>query len=69
MIWSRIVLFCCNDCSIRAISCTVRSSLFGGEPCAVGVVGAEDVEIDEAWEVTVWGFVFLVWAEIVFGVS
>ena len=43
--------------------------MFGGEPCAVGVVGAEDVDIDEAWEVTVWGLVSLVWTEIVFVIA
>ena len=43
--------------------------MFGGKPCAVGVVGAKDVHINEAWEVTVWGFVFLVWTEIVFVIS
>ena len=40
--------------------------LFYGEPCAGGVVGAEDVDIDEAWEGTVCGFVLLIWMEIVF---
>ena len=35
--------------------------MFGGEPCAVGVVGAEDVAINEDWEVTVWGLISLVW--------
>ena len=48
------------------MSYTVGSTVFGGEPCAGGVVGAKDVDIDKAWEVTVWGFVSLVWAEIVF---
>ena len=69
MIWARIVAFCCRDCCIRAISCTVGSTMFGGEPYAVGVFGAEDVEINEAWEVSVWGFVLLVWTEIVFLIS
>ena len=48
------------------MSFTVGSTVFGGEQCAVGVVGAKDVEIDEACKVTVWGFVSLVWTEIVF---
>ena len=39
--------------------------LFDGEPCAGGVVGAGDVDINEAWEGIVWGFVLLIWAEIV----
>ena len=30
------------------MSCTVGSTVFGGEPCAGGVVGDKDVEIDEA---------------------
>ena len=49
--------------------CTVGSTVFGGEPCAGGVVGAEDVDINEAWEVTVWGFVSLIWTEIVFVIA
>ena len=43
--------------------------MFGGEPCAVGVFRAEGVDIDEAWEVTFWGFVLLVWTEIVFVIA
>ena len=43
--------------------------MFGGEPCDVGVVVAEDVDIDEAWEVTVWVFVSLDWTEIVFVIA
>ena len=35
--------------------------LFDGEPWADGVVGSEDVDIDEAWEGIVWGFVSLIW--------
>ena len=66
MSWAIIVAFCCSDCYIRAMSCTVGYTVFGGGPCAGGVVGAKDVDINEAWEVTVWGFVFLVWTEIVF---
>ena len=67
--WASIVAFFCSDCCIRATSFTVGSTVFGGKPCAGGVVGAEDVDIDEAWEVTVWGFVLLVWTEIVFVIS
>ena len=66
MIWASIVAFCCSDCCIIAISCTVGSTVFGGEPCDVGVVGSKEVDIDEAWEVTVWGFVSLFFTEIVF---
>ena len=40
--------------------------LFDREPCVGGVVGSEDVYIDEAWEGIVWGFVSLIWTEIVF---
>ena len=43
--------------------------MFEGEPCAAGVVGSKDVDIDEAWEVTVWGFVTLIWTEIVFVIA
>ena len=43
--------------------------MFGGEPCSVGVVGAKDVDINEAWEVTVWVFISLVWTDIVFVIS
>ena len=43
--------------------------MFGGEPCAVGVFGAEDVDINDYWEVTVWGFVSLVWTKIVFVIA
>ena len=43
--------------------------MLGGEPCAVGVVVAEDVDIYEAWEISVWGFVSLVWMEIVFVIA
>ena len=69
MIWGSIVTFCCSDCCIRAISCTVGYTMFGGETCAVGVVGDEDFNIDEAWEVNVWGFFLLVWTEIVFVIA
>ena len=48
------------------MSCTVGSTVFGGEPCAGGVVGSEDVDMDEAWEVIVWVFLSLIWTEIVF---
>ena len=51
------------------MSCTFGSTVFGGEPCDGGVVGAEDVDIDEAWEVTVWGFVSLIWTDVVFVIS
>ena len=51
------------------MSCTVGSTVFGGEPCAGGVVEAEDFDIDEAWEVTVWGFVSFIWTEIVFVIA
>ena len=44
----------------------VGSTVFNWEPCAGGVVGAEDVEIDEAREGIVWGFVSLIWTDIVF---
>ena len=43
--------------------------LYGGEPFAGGVVGDEDVYIDEAWEWIVWGFVSLIWTEIVFEID
>ena len=43
--------------------------LFDREPCAGGVVGAEDVDIDEAWKEIVWGFVSLIWTEIVFEID
>ena len=43
--------------------------LFDGEPCAGGVVGAEDVDIDEAWEGNIWGFVLLIWTEIAFVIA
>ena len=51
------------------MSCTVWSAVFGGEPCAGGVVEAKDVDIEEAWEVTVWGLVSLIWTEIVFVIA
>ena len=51
------------------MSATVGSTVFDGEPCAGGVVGAEDVEIDEAREGIVWGFVSLIWTEIVFEIA
>ena len=69
MIWVIIIAFCCSDSCIRAMSCTVRSTMFGGEECAVGVVGAEDVDINEACEVNVSVFVSLVWMEIVFVIA
>ena len=43
--------------------------MFGGEPCAGGVVGAEDVDINEALEVTVWGSISLIWTKIVFVIA
>ena len=43
--------------------------LFYGEPCVGGVVGAEYADINEACEGIVWGFVLLIWTEIVFGIS
>ena len=48
---------------------TVGSTVFDGEPCSGGVVGAKDVEIDEAWEGIIWGFVSLIWTEIVFVIA
>ena len=51
------------------MSYTVGYTVFGGEPCAGGVVRAEDVDIDEAWEVTVWGFVSLICTETVFVIA
>ena len=48
---------------------TVEYTVFGGETCAGGVVGDRDFDIDEAWEVIVWGFVLLIWAEIVFVIA
>ena len=59
-------MFCCSDCYIRAMSSTVWSTVFDGEPCAGGVVRAKYVDIDEAWEGIVWVFVSLIWTEIVF---
>ena len=47
------------------MSATVRFTVFDREPCASGVVGAKDVEINEAWEGIVWGFVSFIWTEIV----
>ena len=67
--YASIVAFCCSDCCIIVISCTVGSTMFGGEPCAVSVVGAEYVDIDEVWELIVWGFVLLVWTDIVILIS
>ena len=43
--------------------------MFGVKPCSVGVFGAKDVNIDGDWEVTVWGFVLLVWMKIVFVIA
>ena len=43
--------------------------LFDGKPCAGGVGVDEDVDIDEAWERIVWGFVSLICTEIVFEVD
>ena len=51
------------------MSATVGSTVFGGETCAGGVVEVKDVDIDEAWEGIVWGFVSLIWTEIVFVIS
>ena len=51
------------------MSATVGSPVFDWEPCAGGVVGDEDVEIDEAWEGIIWGFVLLIWTEIVFVIA
>ena len=67
--WVSIVKYFCSGCFISAISCPVGSTVFGCEPCAGGVVGVEDVDIDEAWEVSVWGFVSLIWTEIVFVIA
>ena len=41
------------------MSAMVWSTVFGGELCAGGVVGAEDVDIDEAWEGIVWGILLV----------
>ena len=43
--------------------------LFDGETWGGGVVGAEDVDIDDAWEGIVWGLVLLIWKEIVFEID
>ena len=51
------------------MSYTVGSTVFVGEPCAGGGVGAKDVDIDEAWKVTVWGLISLIWTEIVFVIA
>ena len=51
------------------MSATVGSTVFDREPCAGGFVGAEDVDIDEAWEGIVWGFVSLIWKEILFVIA
>ena len=51
------------------MSATVRSTVFDREPCAGGVVGAEGVEIDEAWEVIIRGFVSLILMDKVFVIS
>ena len=51
------------------MSATVGSTLFDGEPYAGGVVGDEEVDVDEAWEVNVWEFVSLIWTEIVFVIA
>ena len=51
------------------MSCTVGSTVFGYETCSGGFVVAEDVDIDDAWEVTVWGFISLIWMEIVFVIA
>ena len=60
-------MFCCRYCCIRAISTNVRSTvLFVGKPCAGGVVGAEDIDINEAWEYYLGGFISLICTEIVF---
>ena len=48
---------------------TVGSTVFDGEPCAGGVVGSKDVDINEGWEGIVWGFVSLIWTEIVFVIA
>ena len=47
------------------MSDTVRSTVFDREPCASGVVGAKDVDINEAWEGIFWGFVLFIWTEMV----
>ena len=62
-------MFCCSDCYIRAMSSTVWSTVFDGEPCAGGVVGSKYVDINEGWEGIVWGFVSLIWTEIVFVIA
>ena len=51
------------------MSCTVGFTMFVGEHCDVGVVRSKDVDIDEAREVTVWGFASLVWTDIVFVIA
>ena len=51
------------------MSCTLGSTVFGCKPCVGGVARPEDVDIDEAWEVTVWGFVSLIFTETVFVIA
>ena len=51
------------------MSATVGYTVFGGEPCAGGVVGDEYIDIDEAWELIVWGLVSLIWTDIVFVIA
>ena len=43
--------------------------LFDRETCAGFVVGAEDIDIDEAWEGIVWGFFSLIWTEILLEIA
>ena len=51
------------------MSCIVGYTVFGGEPCAGGVVRAKIFDIDEAWEVIFWRFVSLIPTEIVFVIA
>ena len=65
-----IVVFCCRDFCIRAISAKVGSTVwFYGEPCVGGVLGDEYVDIDKACEWIVWVLVLLIWTEILFDIS
>ena len=55
---------------MRAVSAVVGYTvLFDGEPCSGGVVGAGDVDIDEACEGNIGGFVSLSRTEIVFNIA
>ena len=63
-------MFFCSDWCIRDISAVVGSTvLFDGELCVGGFVGAGDVEIDEASDGNVGGFVSRSQTEIVFEIA